>query len=61
MDEARQYILEGIRKEEMEKALFRMEEKRREVILKRDKDIRKVWVEYWAIWGPEANGTGALY
>ena len=61
MDEARRYIVDGIRKEEMETALVRMEDKRRQIICQRDRDIREAWVEYWGIWGPESHGIGLLY
>ena len=61
MDEARQYILGGVRKQEMMAALARMEDRRREIIVKRDGNIRMVWEEYWGIWGPEASGIGSLY
>jgi hypothetical protein len=61
MDEARQYIADGVRKEEMEAALVRMQERRRQIICNRDRDIRKAWEEYWGIWGPETRGIGSLY
>ena len=61
MEEARRFIVQGIRKVEMEAALVRMEERRREVLMKRDRDIKTVWEEYWGIWGPEGSGIGALY
>ena len=61
MEEARRFIAQGIRKGEMEAALVRMAERRREVLVKRDRDVRKAWEEYWGIWGPEESGIGALY
>lgn len=61
MEEARRFIADGVRKVGMEKVLVRMEERRAEIILKRDKDIRQVWEKYWGIWGPEASGIGSLY
>ena len=61
MEEARRFMAQGIRKVEMEASLVRMAARRREVILKREQDIRKAWEEYWGIWGPEESGIGSLY
>ena len=61
MVEARRFIVDDVRKVEMEAALTRMEQRRKEIILKRDQDIRKVWEEYWGIWGPEESGIASLY
>lgn len=61
MEEARRFISQGIRKVEMEAALLRMETRRMEMTVKRERAIRKAWEEYWGIWGPEESGIGSLY
>lgn len=61
MEQARRFIAQGVRKAEMEMALVRMEERRKQVLIERERNIRRAWEEYWGIWGPEKSGIGALY
>jgi hypothetical protein len=55
---ARSLISDGIRKEELEAAIPRMQHKLREEIKRRDDVVEKAWEEFKGIWGPEDAPQG---
>jgi len=53
ISQARRLVWDGIRVQELEEVLPKMEERLREARKKRDEGVKKAWDEFRGVWGPE--------